>query len=170
MSSTNYPSKSNDFSVVEYSHKKFAKHTNKRKQIEMEDKKNEISAQTILEMANNKTEQPLSKRKQTKALFRPWLDEGVKEKTNTTAKVLNPKAPKLYNRPQQSKWNHQQLAQLIHQYNQQAQQYLLQQQQYYAYYQQQQVAARLQHAAYLQQLQQMASQQQQRQLFVFGQQ
>ncbi|XP_046811825.1 putative transcriptional regulator cudA [Lucilia cuprina] len=158
MSSTNYPCKSNVLTVEEYSHKKFAKHTNKRKQKEMEDKENEISVQTILEMANNKTEQPSSKRKQTKALFRPWLDDEVtikETKPSTTTKVLKPTASnQIKARTQQTKWNRQQLAQLIHQYNQQAQQYLLQQQ-YYAYYQQQQVAAaKLRHTIYLQQLQQ----------------
>ncbi|XP_037808936.1 putative cyclin-dependent serine/threonine-protein kinase DDB_G0272797/DDB_G0274007 [Lucilia sericata] len=167
---------SNLYQAEQYTHKKFAKHTNKRKQKELEGKENVNSAQTILDMANKETEQPLAKRQQTKAFFRPWLDkEDKKKNTKQTpkAKVLNPvqanQQPSQL--PQQTRHNRKHLATLIHQYNQQAQQYLLQQQQYYAFYQQQQVAAKLSHVLYLQQLQQMAlKQQQQSPIFVFGQQ
>ncbi|XP_046811831.1 forkhead box protein P2-like [Lucilia cuprina] len=168
---------SNLHQTEQYIHKKFAKLTNKRKQKEIEDKENVINAQTILDKANKETEEPLPKRKQTKALFRPWLDDKKKNTTQTptTAErvfnsVLANQQPSQLS--QKTKRNRKHLTTLIHQYNQQAQQYLLQQQQYYAFYQQQQqAAAKLHHVLYLQQLQQMALQQQnQRQLFVFGQQ
>ncbi|KAI8121140.1 hypothetical protein CVS40_7656 [Lucilia cuprina] len=93
---------SNLHQTEQYIHKKFAKLTNKRKQKEIEDKENVINAQTILDKANKETEEPLPKRKQTKALFRPWLDDKKKNTTQTPTtaeRVFNSVLANLHNCP-----------------------------------------------------------------------
>ncbi|XP_037808935.1 uncharacterized protein LOC119601824 [Lucilia sericata] len=177
-SQTVYQHKKFAVKVEDYSHKKFGKH----EELEVKENVSPITVQTILDLTNleiKQTEQPLPKRKQTKALFRPWLEDSDKkvETTSTPLNVINnnirPQQPQLHNtklEQQKRKRNH--LAPYNHQHKQLAQQLHLQQLQQYNAYQYYQAAVMQQNVAqalYLRHLQQL-SLQRQGQLFVFGQQ
>ncbi|KAI8121139.1 hypothetical protein FF38_02534 [Lucilia cuprina] len=161
----------------DYTHKKFGKHTNKRKHDELDEKENvsPITAQTILDLKAqevNQMEKPLPKWKQTKALFRPWLEESDKKKEHTSTPLNatnNNILPQQHNATlEQQKRRRNHLDHRNHQQQQLAQQLRLQQLQQYNVYQYYQAAV-MQQNLYLRHLQQLALQRQ-GQLFVFGQQ
>lgn len=87
-----YEHKKFDLKTHEYKHKKFGVLSNKRKYEEEKENLQHITAQlTILERGANETQQQLSpaKRRQTKPLFRPWLEQHEKKPATTiTPKVL----------------------------------------------------------------------------------
>ncbi|XP_005181616.1 uncharacterized protein LOC101887569 [Musca domestica] len=152
----------------------------------MENKENIITADLLLQQGlrniSTEVQQPPCKRRQTKALFRPWEENVQTSKINSKlqekkSKVLqaqqnirnisNQNASNLRFILEQPKYNPYNLITSAN--NQMEQQYL---QQFYMAQQQQQYAIWMEQAyrtnLYLRHLQQIALQRQQQQLFVFG--
>ncbi|XP_065356481.1 uncharacterized protein LOC135950885 [Calliphora vicina] len=181
-----YEHKKFDLKTQQYKHKKFGVLSNKRKYYE-EEKENlqPITAQTILDRGAKETQQQLlpAKRRQTKPLFRPWLEEAeMKPACRTTSKVLTPlntnilshhqgphKNTKKLSESKQQRRKRNNLASPSNQSNKLEEQLFYQQQ--YAAYQQYQalvIQQNIKTALYLKHLHQL-NLQRQGQLFVFGQ-
>lgn len=172
-----------NLNTEEYSENILNSRNMKRKHEVMEYNDNIITSQSILEKApkDKQHEQPLAKRRQTTALFRPWEDkkESIGKNNQSNAKSIL-QVPKRISSDQVQTKNHpcgyptdpcsdnEELRRqrnisdyLIYCRNKQAEQIMLQQQ--YFTYQHQQAQA------YMRYLQQLAYHRQQ-QLFVFGRQ
>ncbi|XP_005175193.1 putative transcriptional regulator cudA [Musca domestica] len=175
---TNYQHKKFSVKTEEYQHKKFD--STKRKLNEIEKEELTITADFILQQAQKEknTDLPQIKRKQTKALFRPWEDKEGSNINNVTKRPHS--CPPTEVAPQESNSKRRRntgsaLMRRRQQLKQQQAEQWLRQQQYIAYHQQQQqynaavMEQTMRNSVYLAYLQQLAQQQrQQQQLFVFG--